>query len=386
MTGPRVLLSALSASVLLGAAPVSFVTERDHRALERFRNPPLGLPAVPAPADNPPTAEKIALGRKLFFDRRLSFNNTMSCGMCHIPEQGFTNNELATPVGVEGRSLKRNAPTILNAAYAVHVFRDGRDVSLETQALAPLVDPTEMANPTLGWVLATIRSLPDYGGLFEAAFGSGPSPDRIGEAMASWQRTMLAGNSPFDRWRYGGEADALTPEARAGFDLFTGKAGCAGCHLVGEEDALFTDEEFHDTGTAYPEQRSQEPIRVEVSPGVSATFSRDLIERVGNPRPNDLGRFEVTLDPADRWRFKTPSLRNVALTAPYMHDGSMRTLEEVVRYYNRGARLHEGLDPLILPLDLSGEEIRSLVAFLRSLTSPDIPVLQEDARSVAVGN
>ena len=394
MTGTlRVLFPAAALGcILLGGvaagadSTAQSATAWDHEALERYRNPPLGLPPATAPDNNPPTLEKIALGRKLFLDRRLSFNNTMSCAMCHIPEQGFTNNELATPVGVEGRSLKRNAPTILNSAYAVHVFRDGRDVSLETQALAPLVDRTEMANPTLGWVLAKIESLPDYDGLFEAAFGDGPSPDRLGQALASWQRTLLAGDSAFDRWYFGGDQDALSPEARAGFELFTGKAGCAGCHTIGGEHALFTDEIFHNTGIGVPRPDATDPVVVETSPGVSVTFSRDLIASIETPRPSDLGRFEVTLDPKDRWRFKTPSLRNVALTAPYMHDGSLRTLEEVVRYYDRGGRPHEGLDPLIRRLDLGETEIESLVAFLTSLTSPAIERLQQDARSAGVGN
>jgi cytochrome c peroxidase len=383
---------ALLGGVLLGgvraeeAASPPFVSEWDHRALERYRNPPLGLPPVPTPDANPPTPEKIALGRKLFFDRRLSFNRTMSCGMCHVPEQGFTNNELATPVGVEGRSLRRNAPTILNAAYAVHVFRDGRDISLETQALAPLIDRTEMANPTLGWVLSRIAALPDYDGQFESAFGDGPSPDRIGQAVASWQRTMLAGNSPFDRWRYGNDADALSAEAQAGFKLFTGRARCDACHAIGDEHALFTDEAFHNTGIGVPRPPSRDPVRVETSPGVTVAFSRDMVESVGEPRPSDLGRFEVTLDPKDRWRFKTPSLRNVALTAPYMHDGSLRTLGDVVRFYDGGGRPHEGLDPLIRPLNLGEAEVKALVAFLHSLTSPDVEALERDARSGGVGN
>ena len=364
-------------------------TEWDRDALQRFRSPPPGLPAVPFPPDNPPTVEKIALGRKLFFDRRLSFNNTMSCGMCHIPEQGFTNNELATPVGMEGQSIRRNSPTILNAAYAKHIFHDGRDTSLETQAINPLLAKDEMANPSMGWLLAKIARFADYDGLFEAAFGGGPSTDRIGQAIASWERTVLAGNAPFDRWRYARNKNALSAEQKKGFKLFTGKAGCVSCHHVAEDHALFTDDSFHDTGIGYMSvgaARDDSPVRVELAPGVVVAMDRDVVRSVGDPRPPDLGRFEVSLDPADKWRFKTPSLRNVAVTAPYMHDGSLRTLEEVVRFYDVGGVPHEELDPLLRPLGLLDEEVAALVAFLESLTSPDIAALQADARSVPIGN
>jgi cytochrome c peroxidase len=362
----------------------------DRRALARVERPPLGLPAVRIPAEDPPTIAKIALGRKLFFDRRLSFNNTMSCGMCHIPEQGFTNNELRTPVGVAGRSLPRNAPTILNAAYFDRLFHDGRERALETQPISPILAANEMANPSMGWLLAKLDSLPDYAGLFERAFGGGPTADRLGMALATWERTMLAGDSQFDRWRYGGRADALTPLEQEGYALFTGRAGCDRCHPIGKQFALFTDQQFHDTGIGYSgaldaaDDTTRVPI--EVSPNVLVPLSRAVVRSVGEPPRPDLGRFEVTLDPQDRWRFKTPSLRNVALTAPYMHDGSIATLEEVVRFYARGGIPHPGLDPMIQPIALSDDSVRALVAFLRSLTSEDIEALRADARSVNVGN
>jgi len=366
----------------------AYPTGWDERALVRAHSAALGLPPVPVPDGNPPTLEKIALGRKLFFDRRLSFNNTMSCGMCHVPEQGFTNNELATPIGVEGRSLRRNAPTVLNAAYATHIFHDGRDNALETQVLGPLLARDEMANPSMGWLIQRIEGLSDYDGLFERAFGDGPSADRIGQALASWQRTLIAGDSPFDRWRYGDDADALTPEQQAGFELFTGRAQCFACHIVGEDYALFTDDRFHDTGIGYtdPAYRDDSPVPVEIEPGVVVPLARSAVRSVGNERAPDLGRFEVTHDPADRWRFKTPSLRNVALTAPYMHDGSLRTLEAVVRFYRDGGIPHEGLDPLIQPIELTDDEVAALVAFLGSLTSNHVDELVADARSVPVGN
>ncbi len=360
------------------------------RALARLHSPPLGLPSVPVPSDNAVTIDKIALGRKLFFDRRLSLTNTMSCAMCHIPEQGFTNNELSRPIGVEGRSLRRNAPTILNAAYAARVFLDGREVSLERQAVLPLLAHDEMANPSADVLVAKVAGLEDYEGLFEKAFGGGASLEFIGQAIASWERTLLAADSPFDRWRYGGETEALTPQQKQGFELFVGRGGCAKCHTVGPEYALFADQQFHDTGIGYLHDdidgQHHAPVRVEVAPDVFLWVDYEVVQHVGRPRPNDQGRFEVTRDPTDRWRFKTPTLRNVAVTAPYMHDGSLRDLEAVVRFYNRGGAPHPGLDPLIEPLGLDASEIDAMVTFLHSLTAGNLSVLVADARSVAVGN
>jgi cytochrome c peroxidase len=384
------IVAGLLAGLAAGPSAHADPTAVDAAALARIDRPPLGLPAVPLPADNPPSTAKIALGRKLFFDRRLSHNGTMSCAMCHIPEQGFTNNELATPIGTEGRSLRRNAPTILNVAYEQLLFRDGRETALETQIISPLLARDEMANPSIGYLIEKIAALPDYAGRFEAAFGGGPNIGRVGQAIASWERSILAANSPFDRWRYGGEADALSEQEQAGYALFTGKAACAQCHLIDEDDALFTDGAFHDTGIGYSADRvvapSTAPVPVEIEPGRTVLLDRAAVEAVGEPRRSDLGRHEVTLDPADLWRFKTPGLRNVALSAPYMHDGSLRTLEEVVRFYDRGGVPHDGLDPLIGPLNLADEEIAVLVAFLESLTSPDVAALVADARSTPVGN
>jgi cytochrome c peroxidase len=391
-TGADLIRGAVAAALAAAAIAGATGAEDDWDALaqKRFQSPPLGLPSVPFPEDSPPTRSKISLGRKLFFDRRLSFNNTMSCGMCHVPEQGFTNNELATPVGVEGRSLKRNAPTILNAAYATHIFHDGRETTLENQTLGPLLARDEMANPSIGMVIARIEELPDYDGLFELAFGDGPSVERIGQAIASWERTMLAGNSPFDRWYYARDERALSEQQKRGFELFSGRARCVTCHPFGDDHALFTDDSFHDTGIGYRDGSAagggNDRVQVEISPGVAVSVDRDVLGSVGLNPPIDLGRFEVTLDPQDKWRFKTPSLRNIALTAPFMHDGSLRTLEDVVRFYNRGGVPHPGLDPRIQPLSLSENEIAALVGFLHSLTSSDIAALQADARSVEVGN
>ncbi len=347
----------------------------------------LGLPALATPADNPVTPAKVALGRKLFFDRRLSPNRTMSCAMCHVPEQGFTAHELATPVGIEGRSVRRNAPTVLNVAFQKRLFHDGREISLEYQIWGPLLAPNEMGNPSIGYVIERIRSLGEYDGLFEAAFGGNDvSAERIGAAIASYERTLVAGDSRFDRWRYGGDASALSETERRGFELFVGKGRCAACHLVGERDALFTDHGFHNTGVGWRRTfEIPERTRIELAPGVVAELDRRTLASFSEAPAKDVGRYEITLDPKDRWAYKTPSLRNVALTAPYMHDGSIATLEEVIEFYNRGGINNPEKSPLLVPLGLTAEERGALAAFMRALTGSRVQALVDDARAAPVG-
>ncbi len=352
-------------------------------AIDRLRFPPLGLPAVPIPPDNPVTVEKIALGRKLFFDRRLSKNGTMSCGMCHIPEQAFTNNELATPVGINGQSVRRNAPTILNVAYQQKLFQDGRAKSLEAQAILPLFAPDEMGNESVEEFIRRLSELEDYRGLFERAFRDGPNMRYVGQAIASFERTLLAGDSAFDRWRFGGQQQALDTNEKRGFELFVGKAGCVQCHAFSETNTLFTDQMFHNTGIGYIRSLvsgSETPVTIEISPGTFISANREFVAQVEGPRSDDLGRHEVTDQPDHKWQYRTPSLRNVAVTAPYMHDGSLRSLDAVVRHYNRGGAAHAGLDSLIKPLHLDDDEIASLVAFLRTLTASTLAALEVEAR------
>ncbi len=351
--------------------------------------PPLGLPPVPQPEANPVTRAKVALGRKLFFDRRLSLNNTFSCAMCHVPEQGFTSNELATAVGFEGRSVRRNAPTLYNVAYLGRLFHDGREETLEQQVWGPLLAANEMANPSVGAVVGKIHGLSDYQGLFEAAFAGRPvGMETLGMALASYQRTLLAGDSAFDRWYFGGQSDAISEPARRGFALFTGKAGCVGCHPVGEHDALFTDDQLHNTGTGYRESMgiTPESHRVVLAPGVVVEVPHAVIDSVGEPPPPDLGRYEITQDPDDRWKYRTPSLRNVALSAPYMHNGSIGSLREVVAFYNAGGVDNPLRDARIHPLGLSETEIDDLVAFLRSLTGGNVDAIVADAFAAPVGD
>lgn len=338
--------------------------------------PALGLPPLPQAQAS---AAVIELGRKLFMDRRLSHNNTMSCAMCHVPEQGFSANELGTSLGMEGRTLRRNAPTLLNVAYVRQLFHDGRADTLHVQAWDPLLNPIEMGNPDSPGVIDKIRGMPDYAGLFEQAFdGAGPDRHTVGLALASYQRTLVSGNSRFDRWRYGGEADALNPAEKAGFAVFAGKGRCIACHTVGERHALLTDGRFHNTGVGLGKRAGSH--RVRLAPGVEIEVADGDLASVSEPLQPDLGRYEVTRLPADRYAYRTPGLRNVALTAPYMHDGSLGTLEEVIAFYQRGGIDNPARDPLLRPLELTDVERRDLAAFLRSLSGDNVKALAGLAR------
>lgn len=348
---------------------------------------PLGLPAVPVPPDNPVTEDKVQLGRKLFFDRRLSANKTLSCAMCHIAEQGFAQNELKTPAGIEGKSVRRNAPTIYNSAYLKQLFHDGREFSLENQVWAPLLADNEMGNLSIGTVIRRIQSLSDYDGMFARAFGRAPDMQTIGMALASYERTLVSGDSPFDRWYFGNDADAMSEAAQRGFEIFQGKGGCVSCHRVSQEFAVFTDDSFHNTGVGYyatmrPEKEEQVVL---LAPGQAEKLETDLERTTGTQHFSDLGRYEVTGLPADRWRYRTPSLRNVALTAPYMHNGSLPTLRDVLLFYNRGGVANDDLDPRIKPLLLSEAELDDLLEFLQSLTGSNVDALVSDAFAAPIG-
>jgi cytochrome c peroxidase len=322
-----------------------------------------------------PAAAQVALGRALFFERRLSVNGTLSCAMCHVPEQAFTANELRTSVGMEGVSLRRNAPTLLNVAYVQRLFHDGRAGSLEAQAVMPMLHADEMANPTLAHVVSRLSTWPEYRVLFRRAFGSvRATAPGMAAALAAYQRTLLAADSPFDRWRFGGQPDAITAKQRRGFELFVAQ-GCIVCHPMGERDALFTDQRFHNVGVQMrSESGRHRDVRVELIAGVDAVMTRDELRRVGVADAADLGRQEVTGQVADARAFRTPSLRNVALTAPYMHDGSLETLEEVLEHYIAGGwQADPQQDHRIRSLPISRDERDAIVAFLRALTSPRLP-------------
>jgi cytochrome c peroxidase len=260
---------------------------------------------------------------------------------------------------------------------------------LEQQVWAPFLARNEMANPSIGYVIDKIKAIPEYDGLFEKAFnGRGPTMETISMALACYQRTLNSANSPFDRWHFGNQEDAVSEQVKHGFKLFTGKAACNVCHLIHEDYALFADNLLHNTGLGYLASMgiTTKTTRVQLAPGVFVDVDTEIIKRVSRPKENDLGRYEVTENPHDRWKFRTPPLRNVALTAPYMHDGSLQTLRDVIEFYNVGGVPNELLSPLIKPLNLTEEEIDALVAFLESLTGNNVAVLVADAFAAPIGD
>ncbi len=302
---------------------------------------PLGLPPVPIPPDNPPTAETIALGRKLYYDPQLSADNTVACATCHSPDHGFADPKPFSE-GVKGGKGDRNSPTVINAAYNTLQFWDGRAPSLEKQAEGPVQNPVEMAH-TLAAVEKKLAADPSYPPLFEKAFGPGPiTYEKVEKAIASFERTILSGNSPFDRYRYGGDKKAMSPAAIRGMAVFLNpkKGNCNACHTVEEKYALFTDNKFHNLGVG-----------------------------AEGDQLKDLGRYKETKNEADKGAFKTPTLRNVAQTAPYMHDGSLKTLKDVIDFYVGGGNSNPWRDKEIKSLEhLTRQERDDLVAFLEALT------------------
>ena len=348
----------------------------------------LGLPPATAMNGPIPTSAQVALGEKLFFDRRMSLNGTISCAMCHVPAQGFTVNKLATTIGIEGSTVKRNAPTLLNVSFLEVLFHDGRENRLEQQVWAPLLATNEMANPSIGYVIDKLKRLPDYAAKFERAFGEPPTMELVGSALAAYQRTLRAGGSAFDHWHYGGDAEAMDERAKRGFELFVGKGNCIACHAIGDRYALFTDQKLHNTGLGYLASMSSTVgrRRLQIVPGTALEYDLAAVADAAETPPNDLGRYEVTQDPDDRWKFRTPTLRNVALTAPYMHNGALASLADVVAFYDQGGIANELLDPLLRPLHLSAAERADLIAFLGSLTSPGVAALVARAEKVPIGN
>jgi cytochrome c peroxidase len=342
-------------------------------------SPPLGLPALPTP----PAGSLVDLGRRLFFDRRLSANQTISCGMCHVPEQAFTQNELATPVGIEGRFVRRNAPALYNVGYRRLLFHDGRETDLVQQIWAPLLAVNEMGNRDRAAVLDEISADPSYRTAFNALFSDGITDVNLGRALAAYQRALLSADSPFDRWFFGGNTDAITEQAKRGFFQFN-EAGCNRCHRFTNDHAHFTDDDLHRTGVEHASRaREALPVdRIQIAPGVVVP----LEVSVPVPARNDDGQMEVTGEPADRWRYRTPSLRNVALTAPYMHDGSLRTLKDVIEFYDGGSGADPGRDPALVPLSLDDTQKKDLIAFLESLTGSNVDELAADARSTPIGD
>jgi len=323
-------------------------------------NPRLGLPPIVETVEPGDPARQIALGRKLFMDPQLAEDGTLACGTCHIPEHGFALNGSAVAFGRGGRALRRNSPTILNAALSTSQFVDGRMKTLEEQVWGPLLAEDEAWNPAVQDVVGRLQGRADYREAFRAAFDGRPVSQRlIGAALAAYERSLTVGGSRFDLWRYAGDHAALDADERAGFDVFR-SSGCAGCHTVGDTFATFTDNTFRNTGIEWARTQGRLGARKETP---------------------DHGRFEVTGREADRHAFRVPSLRNVALTGPYMHDGSLATLEEVVDWYDGGGGGDPERDRTLKPLGLDATAKRQLVAFLRTLTSGEVERLAREARA-----
>src|SRR5687768_14359132 len=277
---------------------------------------PLGLDLyVPVPEDNPMTVENIELGRRLFNDRRLSRNGTIACSSCHDPQRAFAGSE---PVahGISGRRGRRHAPALINRAWGRSFSWDGRVSTLEQQVVRPIEDPNEM---DLSMELAAARV--------------GISPRLLARALATYVRSIMSGNAPYDRY-VNGDGAALSDQAKTGLVVFRGKGNCTACHI----GPTFTDEQFHNTGIAW-----------------NGSFLDD-------------GRGAISGKPEDRGAFKTPTLREVERSAPYMHDGSLGSLGEVIEYYDRGGNRHSHIDPELRALNLTAAEKHGLIAFLRALS------------------
>lgn len=342
--------------------------------LTRAMQPPLGLPPIAEALRRRLTPERVDLGQRLFFDRRLSSNRTLACASCHIPSQGFTQNAVARSIGMEGQALRRNASSLLNAAHHQRLYWDGREFGIDTLVWGKLLDEPVMGNRAIGEVMARLRDDKRLLAAFAEAFpGDGLTIRTLAEALTDYVSTLVAADSRFDRWRFGQEQDALSETEQRGYRLFVGRAGCAQCHTLGSDHALFTDHRLHNTGVGYRHSMGKRSPRTTIPVGES-TLAINLSALRGTEarRYNDLGHYEVTQDPADRWKFRTPTLRNVALTGPYMHDGSIATLEGVVAYYNEGGTPHELQAPQLRPLGLSEDEQAELTAFLRALTDPTL--------------
>lgn len=344
---------------------------------------PLGLPPVPIPADNPQTPEKIALGDKLFHDARFSADGKVSCSTCHDQAKAFTD-RLPVSNGFKGLTGTRNAPTVINAAYMKALFWDGREPDLEGQSKQPSVNPVEGGLPNHAPLLAVIRQDPDYVARFQAVYGVGPGDinmDHVAKAIASFERTIVSGDSPFDRYAYGDDAAALSPAELRGLELFNGKARCVSCHTLEQTQALFTDNRFHNIGVGFKKIRGkEEEVAEQFLRSKRAGTDVDVAVLTGE-NVSELGRFAVTENLTQVGAFKTPTLRNVDETAPYMHDGSLETLEDVVDFYNNGGRVKE-TDPVspllsggIRPLELTDSEKDDLVQFMKALTSPNLDQL-----------
>ena len=327
----------------------------------------LGLPKLSIPNHNSQSPEKIALGKKLFNDKRLSQDGTISCASCHDEQRAFTDGQKVA-VGIRQQTGFRNAPTVINAAFYQTLFLDGRAASLEEQALGPFLNPIEHGLKNKQQIVEIVRQDQQYQQQFAKVFNavdSAITAEQIAQAIASFERTLIAGNSAFDRYLFGRDRQALNQSEARGMRLFRRKGNCANCHEISGKDALFMDNRFYNLGVGFAKVNSQ---IAEFVQALRAGENADEFAFTDAQRA-ELGRFNVTHIIADIGKFKTPTLRNIAITAPYLHDGSVNTLEEVVEYYDKGGVKNPFLDSAIFPLHLTDQEKQDLVAFLKALTS-----------------
>ena len=354
-----------------GALPMPQQQQRLDELVSGLNSPPPGIDptawtTIYVPAGNELTPDRIALGRKLYFDTRLSRDGTVACATCHDVSRGFTDHRSVSE-GIGDHLGKRSAPTTMNAALLQSQFWDGRAASLEEQAKLPILNPIEMGHPDAAGAMAAVITDPSYQGLFQKAYGRAPNYDDLGRAIASFERTLIFLNAPFDRFA-GGDSKALSAAAQRGWNLFNGKARCVSCHMINSSNPLGTDNLFHNIGVSARRQNFEalatQALGVLTNGNDTAALDKLAIET----DMSELGRFLVTKKREDIGAFKTEQLRNVGLTAPYMHDGSLKTLWDVMDHYNKGGETNAYLDGGIEALNLSENEIDDVVAFLFALT------------------
>ncbi|MBS1118302.1 MAG: uncharacterized protein H6Q90_530, partial [Deltaproteobacteria bacterium] len=318
------------------------------------------------PKDNQPTAARIELGRKLYFDARLSADGTVACATCHDVTRGFADRRPVSE-GIGDKLGRRSAPTTLNAALLTSQFWDGRAATLEAQAILPIVNPIEMGHKTGREATAAIASDPAYTAMFKAAYGRAPNYDDIGRSIAAFERTLMFLDAPLDRYLRG-DTNAISESARRGWVLFNGKGRCVTCHPMNRANPIGSDGRFHNVGVSARHQKFGELARQAVS-ALAKSDTAEAIDRLAlETDASELGRFLVTRNRADLGGFRTPTLRNTGITAPYMHDGTMPTLWDVMDHYNKGGEANLFLDGGIESLALTEPEISDLVALMFTLT------------------
>lgn len=345
-------------------------------AIPSKENTFLGLPPVPIPADNPQSPAKIELGDKLFHDKRFSVDGTVSCSNCHDDKKAFTDG-LPTSAGNRGQTGTRNAPTILNAAYNKRQFWDGREPDLESQSKQPLINPIEHGLANHDPILDIIRTDPYYQKAFQSVFGLDAKKvtmDHVAKAIASFERTVVSGDSAFDRYYFKHQADSMTEQQIRGLGLFVGEGRCVSCHVIEQDQALFTDGQFHNIGIGINQIQPDVPRLAQAFMAAKAKGANVDVTVLSDKKSSELGRFAVTDELSQVGAFKTSTLRDIDLTAPYMHDGSLKTLKEVMTHYNNGGvtkkgdRVNDFLDGGIRPLNLTDAQVDDLVAFMKALT------------------